>query len=170
MAFFFKKKIEASEFATVLGHIALDPEQAEEFLSTIVDAAEINSQDEKNQVLSAIVMLRIFASAYAVNAILGIDTPESKAVLKHFFSNLKRIEVKTTTGATFFDALREVSSIYTTALKTPHEQGSFFNVGKEFAKQCGIEYHAHLMYFGSTLFTHTVDMIREMLKKTPIKI
>jgi hypothetical protein len=31
MAFFFRKKIKASEFATVLGQIALDPNQAEEF-------------------------------------------------------------------------------------------------------------------------------------------
>jgi hypothetical protein len=170
MAFFFKKKIGAREFAAVLGNLALDPNQAEEFLRAIIGVVEINSEDEKNQVLSAIVMLRIFASAYAVNAILGIDTPESKAVLTHFFSNLKKIEVKTTTGGTFFDALREISSTYTTELKKPHEQGPFFNVGKEFSKQCGIEYHAHLMYFGSTLFTHTVDMIREMLKKTPIKI
>jgi hypothetical protein len=170
MAFFFRKKIKASEFATVLGQIALDPNQAEEFLSATVDAVEISSKDQESQVLSAIVMLRICASAYAIVAILGTDTPESKAVLKHFFSILKRIDVKTTTGTTFFDAFRDVSSIYTTALKTPHELGPFFNVGKEFAKQCGKEYDARFMYFGSTLFSHTVDMIREIIKNTPIKI
>ena len=170
MAWFFKKKIEAREFAAVLGHIALDPNQAEEFFSAISGAVEINSEDEKNQVLSAIVMLRICASAYAVIAILGIDTKESKAVLEHFFSDLKRIDVKAIAGATVFDAFKEVYSIYSTALKTPHEQGPFFNVGKEFAKLCGKEYDARLMYFGSTLFPHTLETIRKMLKKTPIKI
>lgn len=170
MAFFFKKKIKAREFAAVLGHITLDPARTEELFSALGDTVEINSEEEKNQVLGAIPMLRLFAVDCAVTTILGKDSPEKNAVLDHFYSDLKSITTKTTAGDTFYDAVKEVLLIYATALQTPHEQGPFYSVGKEFAKLCGKEHDFALVYLGSTLFTHTEETIRKMLKKTSIKI
>ena len=170
MAFFFKKKIKARKFAAVLGHLALAQDRTEQFLSAISSAVEINSEEDKNRIAGAIVLLQLFASINAVTTILGRDSPESKAVLEHFFSDLEKLDQETTEGATFSDTVRPVFSTFTTALKTPHEQGPFFNIGKEFAKLCGKEYDPFLMQFGANHYTYTVDMIREMLMKTPIKL
>jgi hypothetical protein len=165
----FKKKMAAGDYAITLGQLALDPSRAERFLNSL-DSLEINSQEEKNQILSAIMMLQVFATDYAVTLTLGKGSPEKNAVLDHFYNDLKKITTRTTAGLTFYDALKEVLLIYTTALQTPHEQGPFYNIGKEFADLCGKKYDPATTFLGSTLFTHTVDTVSKMLKKFPVKI
>jgi hypothetical protein len=58
MAWFFKKKIKAREFAAVLGHLALAQDRTEQFLSAISSVVEINSEEEKNLIAGAILTLR----------------------------------------------------------------------------------------------------------------
>ena len=168
MAALFKKKAKASDIADGLVRLAFDMDS----LKRAVDHLKIESKNERELVKGNLFMLQLFSIDFATAMTLNKETPQKNAVLDHYYDKLESIsqEMEGADGVTFFDDLKDYLVAYTNAVKTPHESGIQWTVGKEFAKLCNKADDLELIMFGGLQFSSCFEWVSKVLKKFRIKV
>ena len=161
-----KRKVPVEIIARGLFKYLEDESNMENMLSDI-------DVSERANVRLELKLLSVFVIDYGAYEVLG-DTPNKKALLDAFYA-LLRIESERFFGISFsiiFPKILDRLSEYAKALKTPHNMGPMFVLGKTFSSLCGKEKDLDLTFKGSLWFQAGLQFLplREYLKKYEIEI
>jgi len=134
----------------------------------VVDSEETNQMilnklppdADRDFIEMEIMFLRTFVVDYTAYKILD-NIAEKNAILDAFYSLFKDT---TTDDSDIYKALKVHLLVYTDAIKKEHHMGTPYVVGKTFAKLCGYENDADVIFIGSLEFTSTFEVALENMK------
>ena len=96
-------------------------------------------------------LLKVFCIDFSLHLIIG-DTKEKAAIMDHVMINLIK-NVPDGDPNAFIDYANKKQAAYTKALKTPHNLGPPFMIGKTFSEFICKEPDAIISFLGTAIFT-----------------
>lgn len=159
----FKKRVPAEVIAAGLFKF-LEGQSGMEQVERIL--ADIPEPDKAN-VRVELKLLEVAAIAYGTIDVLG-KTPQGEAVLAAFYAFLRHESERFfgCSPSVIFPKLEDRLSEYMRVLKTPHELGSFFMIGKTFSEICGkkdaiLAHKAAIWFQGKLQFLPLKDFLKD---------
>jgi hypothetical protein len=155
---FGKKEITPEEVATGLLYFM----KIEDKINKMIDDISSNSEVKEN-IYFQIFLLKVFCIDFSLHTIIG-DTKEKAAIMDHIMINLIK-DVPDGDPNAFIDYANKKQAAYAKALKTPHDLGPPFMIGKTFCEFICKEPDLKISFLGSAIFTSMMEATRQVMEK-----
>jgi hypothetical protein len=133
----------------------------------------ISSDPEiKGNIYFEIFLLKIFSIDFSLHQAMG-DTKGKGAIMNHLVIDFVT-KVPDGNPMAFFNFVNQRQTEYSRALKTPHNLGPSFMIGKTFCEMISRKPDVSVAFLGSTIFAEMIvaigGTIDNLLKKYKIKL
>ena len=161
----FKERVSIQELGE--GLVLLDGRVAQSDAKLLEKHPAFDGNSDTTRLSDEMMFLRIFSFDFAVA--MTLDDSKRGAVLDVYYGYWKKTLNEQSPsehcdGAAVLEMLKLRLVVYTGAVKTPHELGPPYAVGKTFAELCGRPMDAIVTHWGGLLFTGTYKYVSNFVK------